>query len=1061
VSDDSLRGDPEALAQLRAERDAALARAAALEDEAARVGAYARALEDAVAAKDRHIAWLEDVLRRVESGRVLRALRAAEALARRARGRAAPAPAPAAPTAAAPDPAYARWIAATEPGPAELDAQRAAAADLPRRPLISAVMPVFNPPLDALEAAIASLRAQTYDRWELCVADGGSRPEVRAALRRAARADRRVRLRLLSANRGIAGNSNAALALARGDYLLIFDHDDALAPDALFRVAELLAARPATDVVYFDEDKLSADGAARYEPWFKPAGHAPDLLLATNYLMHGVFRRELVRDVGGFDAAAEGAQDWDLALRCVERTAAIAHIPRVLYHWRAVPGSAASAANAKPFALRGQLHALAGHLGRTGSPDARLAVVGPGALRVRWPTSGQLVSIVIPNKDRAGLLRACLGSIFARTAYPAYEVVIVDTGTTDPDTLALYAELRADPRVRIVDLSGPFNWSRANNVGAAHARGELLLFLNNDTEALHPDWLDELAGWAERPEVGVVGCKLVRPDGTTQHAGMALGVEGHASSLFDGERGPVYGPFGSSEWSRDLSLVTGACMLTRREVLAAAGGFDEGYRVGYSDLTFCLAARALGLRVVYTPHATLLHHEGASRGFSLPPADVLRATLELLPAVAAGDPFYSPNLSPVSRRPAVADPAGERALERIARIVELFGLVEGDVAGRVRDLAARLPLPPPAPRPAGASPRVLLASHELSQSGAPILLLALGRHLAARGYAVRVATSRDGPLRGAVEAAGLPLEVAPRLFEDATLAHRLAREADVVVANTVLAMRVVHAARAAGTPCLWWVHEAGFGRELAATTPHTAAAFAAADAVVFPSHAQAALYRPWSPAGRAAIIPYGIDDPGLRPEAPAAERVLVAALASVEPRKGQDVLLRALAALDPALRALVDVTLVGVTIDRDYGRAVAAEAAALGGVTLAGEVSHAAALAHLRAATICCLPSRDDVLPVAILEAMALGVPILATAVGGVPELVRDGAEALLAPPDDPAALAQGLARLAADPALRAELARAARARYEARFTRARFLDAMADQVGALVGARTSAVSAS
>ncbi|NCC35992.1 MAG: glycosyltransferase, partial [Chloroflexia bacterium] len=441
-------------------------------------------------------------------------------------------------------------------------------------------------------------------------------------------------------------------------------------------------------------------------------------------------------------------------------------------------------------------------------------------------------------------------------------VIIVDNGSVDGRTLAYYEQLKADVRVRVVPFAEAFNWSRANNLGVAEARGDLLLFLNNDTEVRAGDWLHELVGWAERPEVGVVGCKLVRPDGTTQHAGIAIGVEGHGSHLFDGDVTPTYGPFGSSEWYRDLLALTGACMMMRRDVFDAIGGFDERYRVGYSDLTFCLAAHQHGLRVVYTPYAMLLHHEGGSRGYTLPPADVLRATIEMLPQMMAGDPYFSPHLSPVHRRPTIADPAGESLLERMASIMAGFKLTEAYAPQQMAEMAALLlkPRPRRAPVP-DRQPRVLLCAHELSLTGAPLMLVQLASSLLARGYAVTIASPSAGPLEPMIEAAGIGIRLIDDLYADALLAATIVRDYDLVLVNTILGRRVVLAAHVMDVPCAWWLHESRFGRELIQREAVAHEALVVADRLIFPAAATVALYADLVPRQMPAPIPYGIQAP--------------------------------------------------------------------------------------------------------------------------------------------------------------------------------------------------------
>ena len=305
------------------------------------------------------------------------------------------------------------------------------------------ITPVYNPAPAVLADTLASVQAQTYARWEMCLVNGGSdTPGVREVLESAARHDTRVKLKCLDKNLGISGNQNEALAMATGDYVLVLDHDDLLAPDALYAIAELLSREPTLDVVYFDEDKMSADGRTRRDPWFKPSAWSPDLLLSTNILMHGVIRRELVLQLGGYDSRTDGGQDWDMALRLAGHTRHMAHIPRVYYHWRQVPGSAARDANAKPWALAAQKGLIEAHLQRLGYPTASVSFPSVGRVRVRWPASGTRVSIIIPTRDKLELLRPCLNSIFRHTAYPDYEIVLVDTGSIQPETWKFYGELK-------------------------------------------------------------------------------------------------------------------------------------------------------------------------------------------------------------------------------------------------------------------------------------------------------------------------------------------------------------------------------------------------------------------------------------------------------------------------------------------------------------------------------------------------------------------------------------------------------------------------------------------
>lgn len=556
--------------------------------------------------------------------------------------------------------------------PDERQQQQLRAAAFAYRPLISFLTPVHNPPVSVLRDTIEAVRAQTYDHWELCLADGASAAAaVRDLLDDYARKDERIRVMRLQRNLGISGNSNVALDLARGEFAALLDHDDLVAPQMLYEVVRRLNDKPSTDILYFDEDKVSADARTHHNVCLKP-GWSPELLLSTNLLMHSVVRRALLEEVGGFDPALDGAQDWDLMLRCSEKTERIEHIPQILYHWRQIPNSCAGYDHAKPYAVRAQRTAIAAHLRRVGIPHPRVTSPAPGILRSVWPTAGRKVSIIIPTKDKAAVLRRCLLSILKGTAYADFEVLLIDNGSTEPETRAYYETLRAEARVRIVDYARPFNYSAANNFGVRHASGDLLLFLNNDTEVLEADWLEELVRWAERPAIGAVGTKLLYANAAIQHAGVIMGLGGHAGHLFAGVAHDYEGLFGSVNWYRNLLAVTGACIAMRREVFERIDGFDEGYELAFSDVEICLRLVERGYRIVYTPFAALRHYEGQTRADYVPPADHARAYERMASLVDAGDPYFHPCLSYASPIPMVRRPHEEPRLDRLRRLVRQF-----------------------------------------------------------------------------------------------------------------------------------------------------------------------------------------------------------------------------------------------------------------------------------------------------------------------------------------------------------------------------------------------------
>ncbi|MGO0122933.1 rhamnosyltransferase WsaF family glycosyltransferase [Desulfothermobacter acidiphilus] len=540
---------------------------------------------------------------------------------------------------------YQAWILTNEPNEIELDQQRRMARDFKYRPLISVIMPVYETPVSFLDEAIRSVIEQTYDNWELCIAEGNSaNPAVRKVIQKWAERDTRIRVKFLSKNHGISGNSNEALAMARGEFIALLDHDDVLAPNALFEVVSRLNQDPTLDFIYTDRDMIDRKGK-RFNPLFKPSW-SPEIMLSANYLTHlCVIRKSIVDNIGGFDPETDGAQDWDLFLRVTECTQRIAHIPKILYHWRAWEGSAASSLKAKPYALGAQKLAIEKYLKRKGI-DAEVTWEASGFIKVLWPTTGRSrVSIIIPTTGAMQLLRPCITSILERTTYTNFEVIIVHNGLANAEVTNFYHDLSKSNKIRVLYYDKPFNYSAVNNLGAKHASGDILLFLNDDIEVISPDWLEEMARWTERPEVGVVGAKLLKPEGTIQHAGVVIGLTGFAGHIFAGLQEGHVGIFGSTEWYRNFVAVTGACMAVRKEVFWEVGGFNEDFLLCGSDVELCLRIWKKGYRVVYTPYARLLHHESATRGEKIPRSDYMLSYLSYLPLIRDGDPYYNPNLS--------------------------------------------------------------------------------------------------------------------------------------------------------------------------------------------------------------------------------------------------------------------------------------------------------------------------------------------------------------------------------------------------------------------------------
>jgi GT2 family glycosyltransferase/predicted nucleic acid-binding Zn-ribbon protein len=538
---------------------------------------------------------------------------------------------------------YERWLQRHRLTPQAARRMTAALKAFVYTPLISVVTPVYDTDEIWLRKVIESVRAQIYPHWELClVNDGSTKPHVREILDQYAAAEPRVRVAHLPRNEGIAGASTHGLRLATGDFVALLDHDDELPPEALFEVARRLNEEPDLDLIYSDEDKLEMDGR-RVEPTFKP-DWSPDLLLSMNYITHlVVFRRSLLGEIGGFRLGFDGSQDYDLLLRFTERTQRIAHIPKILYHWRKIRGSAAASPAAKPFAYEAARRAIEEAVRRRGY-EGLVKNTRPGQYTVRYRLRRTpLVSIIIPTRDRWTLLRECLRSIEEKTTYTHYEILVVNNDSSEPETARGLEG--AGHKWRVLDYPGPFNFSAINNLGAAHAKGDVLVFLNNDTQVIEPDWLTAMLEQAQRPEVGAVGARLHYPDGRIQHAGVMLGVGGVADHAFKGLPGDAFTYFALGSVVRNCSAVTAACMMMPRRAFEEVKGFDERLAVALNDVDLCLRLRQRGYLIVYTPFALLYHHESGTRGRLFPPQEEELVWALWGDAIRRGDPYYNPNLT--------------------------------------------------------------------------------------------------------------------------------------------------------------------------------------------------------------------------------------------------------------------------------------------------------------------------------------------------------------------------------------------------------------------------------
>lgn len=595
---------------------------------------------------------------------------------------------------------YGPWYECHKATQEQLAKQRRKAYSWQEAPLISIVVPLYHTPERFLKEMIESVQNQSYPKWQLCLADGSADDSVEKIAAIFAKEDERILYSRLKENLGIAGNTNAAIALASGEWIAFLDHDDMLAPDALYEAASLmkngrkmLGGLEASglhraigvmsereedglqyDMIYTDEDKVDMEGKTHFQPHFKPDINI-DLLRSNNYITHFLLvRREILEKTGGIRKEYDGAQDYDFILRCVEESRLIGHIPRILYHWRTHQESTSENPFSKQYAVDAGRRAISDHLKRLSIPAEVAPTKDLGFYSVDYKlTETPLVSIIIPNKDELDSLKKCLASI-EKSDYANYEVIIVENNS-NPQTFSYYktiapqeecscgvtrmeGALAGGQRICVAVWTEGFNYSKINNFGAAQAKGSYFVLLNNDIEIIRRDWLIKMLGTCRRKEVGIVGAKLYYPDQTIQHAGIVVGIGGNArgigDNMFKGLPKERSGYLHKASLQMDYSAVTAACMMVKREAYALAGGFEERLAVAFNDVDFCLKVRSLGYLVVYEPRVEAYHYESKSRGAEDSPEKAARFQREIeymrnhwIEILKNGDPYYNPNFSSV------------------------------------------------------------------------------------------------------------------------------------------------------------------------------------------------------------------------------------------------------------------------------------------------------------------------------------------------------------------------------------------------------------------------------
>lgn len=546
---------------------------------------------------------------------------------------------------------YEAWLARHKVDKRTLRRQKHSA--FAQKPLISIVIPLYCTPLPYLKELLESVRRQSYENWQLCLADGSPDDKAKEFIEKHYGREKRIVYRKLEENGGISVNTNEAVALAAGEYLMLCDHDDTLEPDALYEIVKAINDTSA-DVLYTDEDKVSMDGRHYFDPNFKPDFNL-FRLRENNYICHiFVVKKSLTDETELLRSEFDGAQDFDFILRCCEKAQKITHIPKVLYHWRCHMDSTAADPSSKAYAYEAGRKAVREHYQRLGI-DAKVEMTErPGWYRSHVKVQGNpLISVIIPNKDHTDDLELCLFSMTRKSTYRNYEILIVENNSEKEETFEYYRKLPDRyPKARVLTWEKEFNYSAINNFAAKEAKGEYLLFLNNDVEILTPDWMEEMLQNCQQENVAAVGAKLYYPDDTIQHAGVVLGLGGIAGHIMCRASKEDPGYFGRMISVQEISAVTAACMMVKKSDFDAVGGLDETFQVAFNDIDLCMKFRAAGKKIIFTPYAELYHYESKSRGLEDTPEKQFRFDKEVkrfqekwAQQLEMGDPYYSPNLS--------------------------------------------------------------------------------------------------------------------------------------------------------------------------------------------------------------------------------------------------------------------------------------------------------------------------------------------------------------------------------------------------------------------------------
>ena len=550
---------------------------------------------------------------------------------------------------------YERWIKNNSISEKRIQELKNEISGFQYKPKKSIIMPVYNVDKIWLQKAIDSVINQLYENWELCIADDGSTERhIRETLERYSRKDKRIKVKYLDENQGISRASNAALSMATGEFIALLDNDDELSIDALYECVKVVNSNPEVDLIYSDEDKIDVNGN-RDEPFFKP-DYSPDLLLSMNYICHfSLFRRALINEIGGFRYGYEGAQDYDLILRFIEKTnpERIFHIPKILYHWRKIPGSAAIMTDSKGYAFVSAKKALSDYLARNDIDGEVVDGRFLGSYRVRRKIiNNHMVSIIILFKDQFEALKTCVKSILDKTNYKNYEIILINNQSEQVKIYEYLDSIKDDPFIKIMPYDKTFNNSSINNYAISRLKSEYCVLLDIHTEVISPDWIEAMLEFCQRKDVGAVGALLYFPNGKIWHAGITVSIKGTVEYSHRDFRKNAMGYFGRIKTAHNLSAVSGACLMTKKSIFKDVGGFDENLGQNFYDVDYCLKISERGYQVIYTPYAELYQNESESKGLEESPLGKERFEKQKRyfqekweGLLTKGDPYYNPNLT--------------------------------------------------------------------------------------------------------------------------------------------------------------------------------------------------------------------------------------------------------------------------------------------------------------------------------------------------------------------------------------------------------------------------------